>query len=214
MPVLPVIVLNCTRQMVPNILYSSVNNDIVLETTVEDKIYKYTVREYSNAKNARELQNIIGRPSTQDLIKYVERNLILNCPVTRQDILRTDNIFGHNIGSLKGNTIRTAQKHIEINIQDIPQDIMEKHIHVTMTVDLMFINRILFVMTTTRNIHFGMAKLVKDMKNNTLVTSIEQVMPAYQSRGFKIQAILGDGQLKHIKQIIEEKATNEYFCGK
>jgi len=66
-------------------------------------------------------------------------------------------------------------------------------------IDVMFINSIPFVMTTSCKIHFVMAKLVKDMKNNTLVTSIEQVIQAYQSRGFKIQAELGDGQFKHIQ---------------
>jgi len=60
------------------------------------------VREYSFAKKVRELQNIIGRPSTQDLINYVDKNLIPNCPVTRQDILRAEDILGPNIGSMKG----------------------------------------------------------------------------------------------------------------
>jgi len=32
------------------LFYSSVNNDIVLVTTVEEKTNKYNVREYSNAK--------------------------------------------------------------------------------------------------------------------------------------------------------------------
>jgi len=64
---------------------SSVNNDVVLVTTVEDKINKYTVIEYSNAKTALELQSIIGRPSTHDLIDYEVKNIIPNSPVTRQD---------------------------------------------------------------------------------------------------------------------------------
>ena len=76
--------------MVPNVyltlekrlLYSSVNNDVVLITTVEEKINKYTVREYLNDKKSHELQNIIGRTSTQDLIKYLDKNMIPNCPVT------------------------------------------------------------------------------------------------------------------------------------
>jgi len=38
------------------LFYSSVNNDIVLVTTIEDKINKYSVREYSNAKKACEHQ--------------------------------------------------------------------------------------------------------------------------------------------------------------
>ena len=75
------------------LFYSSVNNDIALVTTVENNTNKYTVREYSYAKKARELQNIIGRPSKQDLINYVDKNLIPNCPVTRKDILRAEDIF-------------------------------------------------------------------------------------------------------------------------
>jgi len=35
---------------------------------------------------AHHLQDIIGRPSTEDFIKFVEANMIPNCTVTRQDI--------------------------------------------------------------------------------------------------------------------------------
>jgi len=94
--------------------YSSVNNDLVLVTTVEDKTNKYTVRKYSKAKKTCELQNIIGMPSTQDLINYIDKNLILNCLVIRKDILRAEDIFGPNIGLLKGKTICTTQQHVEI----------------------------------------------------------------------------------------------------
>jgi len=54
------------------LFYSSVSNDVALLTTVEDKINKHTVREYSYAKKACELQNIIGWPSTQDLNIYID----------------------------------------------------------------------------------------------------------------------------------------------
>jgi len=35
----------------------------------------------------------------------------------------------------------------------------------------------------SHNIHFGTAELIKDIKNNSLITSIEQVTQAYQARG-------------------------------
>ena len=105
--------------------------------------------------------------------------------MTIQDILRAEDIFGSNIGSVKRKMTNTKQKHVQVDLQDIPQEIMEKHGEVTLAIDVMFINKIPFVMMTSRNIHFGTAELVKDMKNNTLITSINQVIQAYQTHGFK-----------------------------
>jgi len=43
---------------------------------------------------------------------------------------------------------------------------MDKYGYITLAIDVMFIKRIPFFMTMSCNIHFGMAELVKDMKNN------------------------------------------------
>jgi len=55
---------------------------------------------------------------------------------------------------------------------------MERHRD---AIDVMFINKIPFVMTMSCNIHFGTAELVKDMKNKTLMPSIKQVVHTYHS---------------------------------
>jgi len=39
------------------------------------------------------------------------------------------------------------QKHVEIKLQDIPTEIMERHREITLAIDVMFINKIAFVMT-------------------------------------------------------------------
>jgi len=60
------------------------------------------------------MQDVVGRPSTEDFIKYVEGNMIPNCNITRQAILRTEVIFGPNLGSVKGKTTRHPMEHVNI----------------------------------------------------------------------------------------------------
>jgi len=64
------------------------------------------VKQYSNARKARLLQSTIGRPSTEDFIRKVEGNMIPNCNITRDNIIRAEDIFGPNLGSLKGKMTR------------------------------------------------------------------------------------------------------------
>jgi len=61
-----------------------------------------------------------------------------------------------------------------------------EHGEVTLAMDVMFINKNPFVMTISGKINFGTQELVKKMKNRTLMTSMEQVIQAYHSHGFKV----------------------------
>ena len=56
--------------------------------------------------------------------------------MTTQDILRAQGIFGPNIRSIKGKMTHTKQKHVQVDLQDIPQEIMEKHGEVTLAIDV------------------------------------------------------------------------------
>ena len=79
--------------------------DTVLVTTVADNANNFSNAVYSQAVLARKLQKIIGRPTTRAFIYFIENNLLPNCPVNRRDVLRAEQIFGPDIGSLKGKTI-------------------------------------------------------------------------------------------------------------
>ena len=56
---------------------------------VEDKKSEYTVDAYKCTTIARKLQKTIGR-----VIDYIEASLLQNCPVTKQDIMIPEDIFG------------------------------------------------------------------------------------------------------------------------
>ena len=50
------------------------------------------------------IQDISRWPSTKDFIAYVEQNLIPNCPISKADIMRAEDILWANVGALKGKT--------------------------------------------------------------------------------------------------------------
>jgi len=79
------------RASTKGLFLSDVKNDAVhvfVNTVLKNKS-KYTMKEYSDAVCVYSLQDIIGQPSTLDFIKYIERNMIPNCLVTKADI-KTD----------------------------------------------------------------------------------------------------------------------------
>ena len=66
----------------------------------------------------------------------------------------------------------------------MPTDILEKHGDVTLAVDIMYMNEIPFVMTTSRAIHFGTAELIKNEKISTIMIALKQVIEAYRQGVF------------------------------
>jgi len=57
------------------------------------------------------------------------------------DILADENIFGSDIGSLKGKTMRKMNVHVDMNKAIIPSALLSKYKDVILGVDIMFINK-------------------------------------------------------------------------
>ena len=78
--------------------------------------------------------------TTQDIIYYLDKILIPNCPVIRKTTLIADNIFETILGSLEDKTMHTTQEHVVIYTCKISPEIMERYRNVTLASDVMFIN--------------------------------------------------------------------------
>jgi len=81
------------------------SNVTALVTTVEENKTKYSNHDYSHALLARNIQKLIGRPSTHDYLRIVDNNLLPNCPFTCRNIVAAEHVFGPDVGSLKGKTV-------------------------------------------------------------------------------------------------------------
>ena len=93
---------------------------------------------------------------------------------------------------------------VTINTLDnLPDRMLEEHGNVTLMVDIMYINKIPFIMTLSRAIQLGTIEMIKDERKSTIIKSLEQVINAYHGRGFKVRHILVDRQFECIRNHME-----------
>ena len=176
--------------------------------TVADNKSNYTVEEYSHAVLARQLQIKIGRPSTKDFIRIVTSNQLPNCPITRADILAAEHIFGPDVGSLKGKTTRKAPPRVHHQVDPLPPVVMMRYRDVALCADVMFVNGIPFLVTVSRNIHFGTVEAIPNRKKDTLLKSIRSVLKIYRRAGFRVQYAYMDIEFVDLKiDLMDDQVT-------
>jgi len=86
----------------------------------------------------------------------------------------------------------------------LPSEIIDNYGAVKLAIDIMSIKKIPFMVTTSRNIHFGMAELICNTAKNTIMTSILQAVQTYKARDFQVCNILADGAFECIRDRISE----------
>jgi hypothetical protein len=171
----------------------------VMINTVADNRSNYTNQDYLNAIKARELQIKIGRPSTADFIRIVNSNTLKNCPVTKADVMAAEQIFGPDVGSLKGKTVRRRPHVVKQVIEMLPADVMSRYRRVTLCVDVMFVNEIPMLVTLSRNIHFTTVEAIANRSTANLMKAIKNVVSIYKRAGFQIEAAMMDGEFTKLR---------------
>ena len=90
-----------SRVLATNAKNENLNKDaLTMVETVKKNMEGYTKREIQRAARARKVYKMMGRPSPNDFVKMVD--LFKDCPITRDDIQAANEIFGKDIGALKG----------------------------------------------------------------------------------------------------------------
>jgi hypothetical protein len=178
---------------------TNTSSETVLINTVAHNKSKFSQRDYLRAVTARELLCKIGRPSQKTFLRIIERNLIPNCPVTRRDAINAEIIFGPDIGSLKGKTVRRSTPAVVPVLNDLPADIMSQYRNVSLTADIFFVNKNMFFITRSHHIQFTTIESIPNREATSLMPAITKVQQIYSGRGFTISLLQADGEFEFLR---------------
>ncbi len=75
----------------------------------------------------------------------VPGGMISNCPMTAKAVTNNHRIFGSDLAGIRGRTVRRPRESVITDYVQIPWVILEQHQPVTLTMDVMFVNRVPFL---------------------------------------------------------------------
>jgi hypothetical protein len=158
----------------------------------------FTKHKVVQAKEARWAQAILGNPSKMDYKGMVSNNLIANCPITSSNVTNARRIFGPDLASIQGKTVRRTPAPVVANYVVVPCGLVDANKVITLAADVFFINGMAFLLMIARRIKFVTMEHVPVRMALSLSKHLKQ-SEVYGCAGFRVRTILMDREFELIK---------------
>eukprot|EP00536_Pseudo-nitzschia_multiseries_P006584 jgi/Psemu1/15677/gm1.15677_g len=155
------------------------NGTVLALDTVKGKANSYSALDCSRARKARDMQEILCFPTSHELIKMIDNNIIKDCPITRRDIKNMTDIYE--------------------DIAPIPDSIQRTYQDVALFVNIITVNGIQFLVSILRHIRFQTEVAINNMKQHVLAKTIRAIAGQYASRGLRVAQVHTDNQFECIQ---------------
>lgn len=98
---------------------------------------------------------MFGQPSVNNYNMLVRVKLLDNCLVTVENIEVAKKVYGSDVAALKGKTTRPKLPVVRQHVLVVPPVIRQYHNDVKLVADVMFVNKLPFLVTLSKKLVFG-----------------------------------------------------------
>ena len=163
-----------------------------METALENKS-KFSKQDVHKAELKRALQHVAGHLSKNQLLEIAQKNQLKNCPITPQDV-RLMKKIGPSVPGLKGKTVGKHKDGVQLDVVPVPKHIQDYYQEIILAIDIMHVNQILFLITTSRHINYHTASVLPSMNGDIIVYMLWALYKLYRKRDFRFSEVLAEGQ--------------------
>jgi hypothetical protein len=105
-------------------------------------------------------------------------------PVTVEDAMVAYKIWVPSVAALKGKTVRKRPEPVKTDIVSIPKEICELHKEVTLTINIIFVNKIPFFLTLSRVLYFTTVTHLPNRSLDQIFKALKGIFYYYLQQGF------------------------------
>ncbi len=124
--------------------------------------------------------------------------MIKNCPLTLADIKIAQDVYGPDIPSLKGKTVRQQPPSVVTDYVQVPPEIYERNQEIIVVSDLTFVSGLSFLVTVSQGIDLVTSEHFPDVTAIHLRDTVNWNIKVYNKKEFIIQIALMNGQFECI----------------
>ena len=146
---------------------------------------------------------MVTTPSACNFQTMVRHNNLKDCPVTNDDIKTVDAIYGsRTLTEICGKTVRPKPDCVVTDYIEIPKSFFTLHNKVTLVVDVMFVNGIAFLVSTSRTINLITIEYALTCTASNLGSLLNRIIWVYNKAGFRVQILLMDNEFEKVRDHI------------
>ena len=143
---------------------------------------------------------MVATPSPRDFQGMVRLNMLKDCPITNADTTNANTIFGTDLATIRGKTVRRRPKRVITDYVNIPRELVEVNQRVTLAADVMFVNSVPFLVSVSRNINLITIEHAPSPRTATSLGSLlQRIVRVYARAGFTVQSILMDNEFEKVR---------------
>jgi hypothetical protein len=106
--------------------------------TVRKNFNGFSRKQVEGATAACRLMGMVAIPSPCDFEGMVHLNMLKDCPITNDVIKNVHTIFGTDLTTIRGKTVRRRPKRVITDYVNIPRLLVDANQRVTLAADVMF----------------------------------------------------------------------------